>query len=94
MKDDLFHPVVPVFAHADVVPPLFSLMQVLHLHLYHSVLGPEDIATAYGFKLPHGISVPTDPGIALPPDKEWRDSLLQTCRDRKAHRRQRPPNSR
>ena len=87
MKDDLFHPILPVYAAAAVVPPLFSLMQSLHLHLYHSVLGPEDLATAYGFKLPHGISVPTDPAIAFEPDAEWRDSLKQPCRDKKSHRK-------
>jgi hypothetical protein len=87
MRDDLFHSILPAYAAAAVVPPLFSLMQLLHLHLFHSILGPEDIATAYGFKLPQGISIPTQADIALQPDKEWRDSLRTPCNHEELHRR-------
>jgi hypothetical protein len=85
MRDDLFHPVVPAFSSAAVVPPLFSLLQLLHLHLFHSILGPEDIATAYGFKLPSGVAIPKEPRIALHADEEWRESLRKPCKD-KTHR--------
>lgn len=86
MRDDLFHAIVPTYVGATVVPPLFSLMQHLHLHLFHSILGPEDIATAYGFKLPQGISIPTQPEISLEPDREWRDSLRKPCKHELPHR--------
>lgn len=78
MKDDLFHPVVPTFAPSSLRAPLFSLMQTLHLHLFHSVLGPEDIATAYGSDS-SGIKAPKDPGICLEPDEEWLESLNNPC---------------
>jgi hypothetical protein len=49
----------------------------MQLSLYHTILGPEDVATAYGFD--NQINAPSDPAIALPPDKEWLELLAQPC---------------
>lgn len=80
MRDDLFKPIVPTYSAASRVPSLYALMQLLHLHLFHSVLGPEDLATAYSFKMPPNISVPTDDDLVLQPDSEWRERLTKPCR--------------
>ncbi|WP_437481595.1 DUF6602 domain-containing protein [Sorangium sp. So ce1014] len=82
MEGDLFHPIVPAYAPVDVRPPLFSLLQTLHLHLFHSVLAPEDIVTAYGDAASFGIALPTQPHVALPPDKDWVRRLEKPCRTR------------
>ena len=45
-------------------------------HLYHSVLGPEDIVAHYG-PLENSCSIPSSPDIALQPDSKWLSSLNQ-----------------
>ena len=83
MRDDLFHSIHPGFAPCEKRPPLFSLMQALQLHLFHSVLAPEDLATAYGTRGPHRIVVPAQKKrFALPPDEEWLKRLRQPCKAR------------
>jgi hypothetical protein len=79
MRDDLFHPIVPAFADSARMSPLFLLMQMLHLHLFHSVLAPEDIATAYGLAEAPPIGIPESPDVSLEPDKEWLDTLGEPC---------------
>lgn len=78
MKDDLFHPVVPTFAPSSLRPALYSLIQILHVHLFRSVLGPEDLVTAYG-EDSSGIKAPKDPSVRLEPDEEWLESLDSPC---------------
>jgi hypothetical protein len=80
MKDDLFHPIFPTFFPASMRSPLLCLVQAMQLSLYHTILGPEDVATAYGFD--NRLKVPSDLATALPPDKEWLELLAQPC---KAH---------
>jgi hypothetical protein len=81
MRDDLFHPIIPTYSRATTQPPLFSLMQILHLHLFKSVLAPEDIATVYGHVEPTAINIaiPREPDIALAPDQEWLERLQRPC---------------
>lgn len=68
MADDLALPIVPAYFPASQYgPALFTLVENLLLHLYHSVLGPEDIASQYG-PLDRGVKLPKDPRIHLPPD--------------------------
>lgn len=81
MKADLFEPVFPAFCRSDKKSPLFSLAQALQLHLYHSVLGPEDLATAYGAVEDDDYALPSDHSIKLPPDPEWIGRLRQPCKD-------------
>lgn len=77
MKDDLFRPILPILVPARQASPLLRLVQAMQLSLYHTVLGPEDVATAYGFD--NRIQVPTDPAVAIPPDKEWLELLAHPC---------------
>jgi hypothetical protein len=75
MRDDLFHPVVPVLHKTPPGPPaLFSLMADLLLHLFHSVLRAEDLAHAYG---PDKLDIkrPTMRNVRLEPDEEWLATL-------------------
>lgn len=65
MTDDLALPIVPAYLPAsDCGPALFTLVENLLLHLYHSVLGPEDIASQYGPIARH-VKLPEDPAIHL-----------------------------
>jgi hypothetical protein len=78
-RDDLIHPIVPAYARVTVAPPLYFLMQMLHLHLFDSVLGPEDVPTAYGIRYEQALAFPKDPSVALAPDEEWLDMLSTPC---------------
>jgi hypothetical protein len=82
MRADLFEPIFPAFCRADKKSPLFSLVQALQRHLYHSVLGPEDLATAYGAVEEDDYAGPTDHSIMLPPDPEWLERLSHPCKDK------------
>jgi hypothetical protein len=79
MRDDLFHPIMPAYARVTAAPPFYFLMQMLHLHLFDSVLGPEDVATAYGIRYEQALAFPKDPSVALAPDEEWLDMLSTPC---------------
>jgi hypothetical protein len=69
MSEDLKVPLFPAFLPAEVCEsPLYAFIENLVLHLYHSVLGPEDIVSRYG-PINRGVRVPTDPNVALPPDE-------------------------
>lgn len=79
VEADLFHPIFPVFSPASFRSPFLLLLQVLHQSLFHVILGPEDVAFAYGLDAT-GIKRPTDPAVALPVEKEWLDLLNAPCR--------------
>jgi hypothetical protein len=80
MLEDLYEPIYPVFHRvANTDSALYPLMVDLLLHLYKSVLAPEDIAPYYGSKKPGIVSIPKSPDISLPPDPERLDSLRQFC---------------
>lgn len=85
MENDLFHPVVPAFMPAEQVPALYSLAQSLQLHLFHSVLAPEDVAAAYGSGASANqlVKLPVDPSFALKADDEWGQRLAVPCSHRK-----------
>jgi len=77
LKDDLFHNIFPVLSSVDIRSPLLHLIQTIQLSLYHTILGPEDIATAYGFD--NRIKIPANPDITIPPDDEWKKLLEKPC---------------
>ncbi|WP_207462464.1 DUF6602 domain-containing protein [Azospirillum sp. SYSU D00513] len=77
-KEDLFQSVFPIRIGKNDQSPLYSLIQQLQLALFHTILAPEDLATAYG-SLNEKIQTPSSPSIALPPDDEWIDRLLTPC---------------
>ena len=87
MEDDLFHRIYPVyFKEPAFGPALYNLASGLLLHLFHSVLGIEDVPDRYGMRLLNP-KVPTDrERISLPPDREWRDRLQTPCRVRQRRR--------
>ncbi len=79
MLEDLYEPLVPVyFAVKDVESALFSLVSNLMLHLFHSVLAPEDIADLYG-RLRRVVKAPISDNISLPPDADLLESLKTVC---------------
>ncbi len=79
MLDDLYQPLFPVLHKVPNVDSAFyPLVSDLLLHLYHSVLAPEDLPAKYG-PTKFNIKVPNSPQIALDPDPEWIDSLKHLC---------------
>ncbi|MBX2991869.1 MAG: hypothetical protein KF749_11975 [Bacteroidetes bacterium] len=70
MMEDLLQPIFPAFHRIpQTESPLYALVSDLMLHLYHSVLAPEDIAPSYGPVSPT-ISVPMSNKTILAPDNE------------------------
>jgi hypothetical protein len=66
---DTDKPLVPAYSRVPETPSAFyPFMNNLLMHLYHSVLGAEDIAVAYGGHKESGIAVPTNPEVKLNPD--------------------------
>lgn len=66
---DIDKPLIPVYSRVPENPGAFyPFMTNLLMHLYHSVLGAEDIAVAYGSQ--KAIAVPTNPEIKLNPDND------------------------
>jgi hypothetical protein len=81
MMEDLYLPIIPVYHKMPgVESALYRLMVDLLLHLYNSVLAPEDIAPSYGPPT-HSISVPKSPDIAIQPGAEWIEKLNHICSD-------------
>lgn len=79
MLDDLYRPIFPIYNKIPKVDSaLYPLAADLLLHLYHSVLAPEDIAPSYGPSI-HPISIPKSSDIVLEPDQEWLSSLSEIC---------------
>jgi hypothetical protein len=83
IEEDLFKPIYPVYFRADeTTPASYALISNLLMHLFHSVLAPEDFAVNYGPLRPPS-SVPTDrTKIALSPDAEWVERLSTPCSSR------------
>jgi len=77
MRDDLFHPIIPSYHKSPPAESAFYvLMSDILLHLYHVVLGAEDISVAYGIgHTSNSISIPQSPEVILEPDVEWIQSL-------------------
>jgi hypothetical protein len=68
MEGDLALPLIPVFHRSDEIgSALYPLMVDLLQHLYHSVLGPEDILGLYGLRT-HKLSAPSSPNVFVSPD--------------------------
>jgi hypothetical protein len=80
MEGDLFQSVVPTLSPASDRGALYCLLMLLHLHLFHSVLAPEDLVALYGAD-PQTIKVPIGPEFEIPPDPEWVDLLQTPCSD-------------
>lgn len=78
MRDDLFHPIQPSFVPATWRSALYGLMQLLHIHLYRSVLAPEDVVTSYG-ALDLRVKLPSTRQVSLEPDPEWLARLETPC---------------
>jgi hypothetical protein len=83
MEGDLFHSIYPVYLkEPDYGPALYNLASGLLLHLFHAVLGIEDVPERYGMRFSR-VKVPTDrKRISLAPDPEWRDRLARPCQIR------------
>jgi hypothetical protein len=80
MLEDLYLPIFPVYHRMPHVgSALYRLMADLLLHLYHSVLAPEDMAVSYGPDI-HSVDIPKSSDIALKPDTEWLSSLENVCK--------------
>lgn len=78
MMEDLYHPIFLGYSKIPKVESaLYPLMVDLLLHLYHSVLAPEDIAAHYGPEV-HAVSIPTS-DVVLEPDPEWVEILNEGC---------------
>ncbi len=79
MLEDLYDTIVPVYAPASSeLPALYTMLSDVMMHLFHSVLAPEDVQVAYGPER-KVIRMPNSPEIALLPDREWIDRLLDIC---------------
>ena len=79
MLDDLYLPIIPVYFKMPFCgSALYVLMENLALHLYQSVLAPEDLVPSYGLS-DHAIAVPTSEKISLAPDPEWIELLNAPC---------------
>lgn len=66
MLEDLYEPIIPGYMSNE--SPLFGLLSNLMLHLFHSVLAPEDISDWYGTHS-RKIKVPESHDISIQPDK-------------------------
>ena len=67
---DLAEPIFPVMQRLpEVDSAFFPLMLNLLLHLFHSVLAPEDIAASYGYQSMPVVQAPDSSEFWLMPDK-------------------------
>jgi len=57
MLDDLYEPIIPILPQSESA--LFGLVANLMLHLYHSILAPEDVVYHYGTGSTEHVRVPT-----------------------------------
>lgn len=75
---DLYESIFPVMMKAgEGECALYNFVQFLLLHLYHSVLAPEDVAATYGRA--SRIAFPRDPALHLPPDPDYLAFLDEAC---------------
>ncbi|WP_146157520.1 DUF6602 domain-containing protein [Enhygromyxa salina] len=79
MNEDLCYPIVPMFfaSQKGRGSALYYLMYNLLQHLYHSILGPEDLAALYGGT--YKVMVPAASEIALQPDPKWLEKYANPC---------------
>jgi hypothetical protein len=81
MERDLHEPLVPGYQQVRQGECAFyQLMQTLLMHLYHSVLAPEDVAVCYGDPQPR-IAVPRSAEYSIPPDEDWLAALETPCEE-------------
>jgi len=74
MLEDLYVPIFPVYHRMpEAGSSLYTLLTDLLLHLFQSVLAPEDVAPSYGPDR-HAVSIPKSPDVVLKPDAEWLSS--------------------
>ena len=86
MLEDLYEPIIPLYHKLPTSGSAFYVLMVdLLLHLYHSVLAPEDIAPSYGPHV-HNVGIPVSPEICLEPDQEQIASLNKICDFENEHR--------
>lgn len=75
MFEDLYKSLSPRYTKMpEAKSALYYLMADLMLHLFHSILAPEDIAVLYG-SLENVGKFPTASNIVLPPDRIWAANL-------------------
>ena len=79
MRDDLYEPLIPSYFKLPAAESaLYHLMANLFMHLFNSVLAPEDIAAHYGSHT-NSILFPKSREVSLQPDTEWLHILNQYC---------------
>lgn len=82
MLEDLYEPIFPsYFRKPGLESAIYPLIVNLMLHLYHSVLAPEDITAMYGSKENLKYVHPKTSDIVHEPDKEWLESLKISCNE-------------
>lgn len=81
MKSDTYLPILPTLSRENAKESsLYFLMLNLMLHLYHSVLGAEDIVAAYGGDANNKIRLPGNlEKFSLEPDEDWVKLLSKIC---------------
>jgi hypothetical protein len=78
MREDLYEPIYLTLLESQPEnPALFSLIQNLQLHLFHSVLAAEDFALYYGNVPTHKVAL--EDHLTLMPDKEQLELLEKIC---------------
>ena len=81
MLDDLYESIMPMFAKTDDEQcAFFVLLENLLMHLFHSVLAPEDVASSFSLNR-RFIKMSKSPKVVLTPDPEWIERLDTLCSD-------------
>jgi hypothetical protein len=80
MSEDLYKPIIPSIEVHNDNPAIYTFISNLQLHLFHSVLAPEDFALYYG-TVNRNIRRPKSVEINIPPDEEWLQLLNEKCRE-------------
>jgi hypothetical protein len=81
MLEDIYEPIFPIMNMADKrESSLYHLLSNLMTHLYHSILGAEDVALAYG-KYDNNIMIPSSMQFSLAADEEWIELLKHPCKE-------------
>lgn len=81
MNEDLYKPIFPIYLPYEKQScAMYSLTANIHMHLFNSVLAPEDFAFKYG-TTELNFKVPTSNEVTIPPDPEWLDKLKISCKE-------------
>ncbi|NGM13538.1 DUF6602 domain-containing protein [Verrucosispora sioxanthis] len=81
MTSDLYSELVPVYGRTEPDDsPFYELVQGLMNHLFHSVLGPDNISVHYGHS--SKVRTPSTDGATLPPDPNLLSLLDDLCIDK------------